>query len=219
MEVNQNTDSSVDESSKKQSVDGLEGEIKTQSNEVDPNTPISYGAYQKLLAEKRKLREQHVNTVSKLAEYESRDKERAEQQLIADKEFDKVLTEYKTQIDQLSNKLSQSETGLSEYRKMNSFIAGLGSSKLDPKYFSLVPLEEIQMDENGEIDHESLVKTITDFKTEHSRLLVDPRTDLPNKKVGSGKTKGLTVREWKNLKTSKEQTDRFKEVDWSTRDD
>lgn len=207
------------------SVDGTETnqEISSkleegQQNEVDSSVDsVKYTTYKKVLSEKKALQSKHSEVIAKLAEYEARERQKEEQQLIADKEFDKVLIDRDRQIEELSSKLNESNKTLDDTIKLQHFISALGSSKIDSKYFGFIPLDKIQMDETGSVNKDELMAVVNEFKNEHPRLLVNQKNDLPNHHVNQSTTGTITYKSWKELKSSKEQAERYKDIDWSTR--
>jgi len=179
---------------------------------------VSYSSFQKVLGEKKRLSDKHSDALAELAVYKSKDQEQAEKALIEEKKFDEVLSEKQREIDETRGLLDQSTKRLVDTHKLTSFLQGLGSSKLESKYYGLVDLEKINLDNEGQIDHDSLNNCVNEFKTEHTRLLINPRTDLPQNHTGGKGKKGLTVSEWKSLKSSKEMRERSNEVDWDSED-
>ena len=200
---NQNSDNPVDE---------------TSTNESESSDDlVKYSTYKKVLNEKKTLQSKHAEAIAKLAEHEAREKQKEEQQLIADKEFDKVLGERDKQIDELTGRLNQSTKALDDTIKLQHFISALGSSKIDPKYFGFIPLDDIQIEEDGNVNKENLMKVVNEFKAEHPRLLVNPKGNLPNHHVNQEKAGTISYKAWRELKSSKEQSERYKDIDWSTK--
>lgn len=188
-------------------------------NEQDSSEDlVKYSTYKKVLSEKKALQSKHAETVAKLAEHEAREKQKEENQLIADKEFDKVLNERNNEIEDLRLKLNESNKTLDDTIKLQHFISALGSSKIESKYFNFIPLDKIQVHEDGSINKENLVNVVEEFKAEHPRLLVRQKNNLPNHHVNSeGKSGTITYKAWRELKSSREQAEKYKDIDWSTR--
>jgi len=200
-------------------VEGLEADKKSPvDNPIIPseNDVVKYSSYKKVLNEKKALGDKHADALAKLADYEAKDRDIQQQMLIDEKNFGEVLTVKDQELERLSNELNESRRNEQDYRKMTGFLSGLGTSKLESKYYSLVPLDEIKLEDDGTIDQSSLIETVAKFKTDHSRLIVDQRNDLPPHKVGDSTGKKLSVKEWKALASSKEMKDRYNEVDWAT---
>jgi len=187
--------------------------VNHMGNEGDT---VKYGTYKKVLNETKNLRAKHSDAIARLAEYESKEKESAEKLLIEEKKFDEVLRAKEAEIEETRNLLNQSTKQMTDYQKMTGFLQSLGGAKLESDYFQLVELDKIKLDDDGALDQASLAEYANEFKTRHQRLLITPKSDVPaNHPGGSGKV-GLTVKEWKNLKSSKEMRERAGEVDWTT---
>lgn len=199
-------------------VDGLPKNDPVDILEKQDNSEdlVKYSTYKKTLSEVKAIKERHREAMEKLAQYETRDKELSEQKLIEEKKFSEVIQSKEQRLLELSGELEQSKRNEQDFRKMTSFLSGLGSSKLESKYYQLVPLDDIKLNDDGAIDQESLIDTVNKFKAEHNRLVVNPRNDLPPNKVGDSTGKRLSVAEWKSLASSKEMKERYKEVDWTT---
>ncbi len=193
----------------------VDSDLKNTDNKE--NETVRYSSYQKILSEKKNLMLKHSDALEKLAQYESKESELRERQQIEDKQFETVIGEKNTEIDTLNQRLSQSEQEKTDFRKMHGFLSGLGASRLESKYYSLVDLDKINVDDTGSLDQESVANAVSEFKTEHHRLIIDPKNDLPANSVDGSKSTGLTVSEWENLGSSKEMRNRAKEVDWSAK--
>ena len=199
-------------------VDGLNADGNSPVDKPidnNENDVVKYASYKKVLNEKKMLADKHSEAITRLAEYESKDKQIQQQMLIDEKKFGEVLSFKDQELLRVSNELAESRRNEQDFRKMSGFLSGLGASKLESKYYSLVPLDEIKLGDDGAIDQESLIETVNKFKNEHSRLVINQRNDLPPNKVGDSTVASLSVSEWKSLASSKEMKERYKDVDWN----
>jgi len=176
---------------------------------------VAYSSYLKVLDEKKKLSAKHSEVLSRLGEYEARDKDLEEKKLLEEKKYSELIKSKDDELISLSTRLTSMEQEKADFTKMHAFLSGLGDSKLDPKYYSLVPLEQIGFTEDGTVDLESLNSTVNSFKTEHPRLLIAAKNPLPADKVGDSSGKKLSVSEWKKLGSSKEMMAKYGEVDFT----
>jgi len=176
---------------------------------------VKYSTYKKTVNEAKNLRVKHSEAISKLAEFEAKERERSEKQLIDDKKYEELLGQRDEELSTTRAELDQTRKNEVDYRKMSSFLRGLGTSSIGDDYLQLVPLDKIDLTEDGSIDQESLIATVSEFKQKHSRLLIEPKSDLPINRVGGSGTGKLSYKEWSNLKSSKDMKDRAHEVDFS----
>ena len=177
---------------------------------------VKHSTYQKILHEKRNLAAKHADTVARLAELESANKEKAETEMREQNRYQELLEQREKELSETRSKLEDTNKSIEWADKMRAFQDSLGHSKLDSAYYSLVPVDEIKYGEDGRIDQDNLLNVVNTFKTTHSRLIDDPRNDLPNQRPGSSTGKKLTQEEWRKL-GSAEMMARFKEVDFSQR--
>ena len=188
---------------------------KTTDEVNNGDDVVKYTSFKKLLDEKKALSSKHSEVLTKLAEYEEKDRALAEQKLLDEKNYSKLLEAKDSELNSLRENLITTKTNEENFRKVYHFLNGLGDAKLESKYFSLIPLESIKLDDSGDIDKDSLVDVISNFKTEHSRLLITNKKPLPESKIGSSSGKGLSLSQWGQLKSSKEMLEKFKDVDLS----
>ena len=191
-------------------VDGLVGDNNPESKEEF----VKYSTYQKILNEKRNLASKHADTVAQLAKFESERKEREESEMREQNRYQELLEAREKELADTRGQLDSTRKDIEYAQKMHAFNESLGHSKLDPAYYSLVPIDEIKFTDEGHIDQESLNAVATNFKTRHARLIDDPRNDLPSQRPGLSTGKKLTPEEWRKL-SSKEMSARWQEVDFS----
>jgi vacuolar-type H+-ATPase subunit I/STV1 len=189
---------------------------KTPSPVDDNKTDVvSYSSHAKLLDEKKKLQAKHSDTLEELAEYRSKEQAEAEKKLLEEKKYQELLAKKDEELSLYKSKAMSLEEERTDLTKLQYFVQGLGDSKLESKYYSLVPLDKISVNEDGSIDKDSLDSVVSEFKTEHTRLLITSKNPLPSTKVGGGSSKKLSISEWKALGTAKEMRDRYKDVDFN----
>jgi hypothetical protein len=92
-------------------------------------------------------------------------------------------------------------------------VVGLLQQKgiqLDQKYLDLIPVDQIQVDAEGNPDMTSVVKVADSFVKEHPRLVTPLPNDLPGTRPGNSSTT-LTYEAWTKL-PPKEKRERFKDI-------
>jgi hypothetical protein len=212
----------MDETTQTNPVDGS-SQNRPAVDPVGENNPdtkedyVKHSTYQKILHEKRNLASKHAETVARLAELESANKEKAETEMREQNRFQELLEQREKELSETRSKLDETNKSIEWADKMRAFQDSLGHSKLDSAYYSLVPVDEIKYGEDGRIDQENLLNVVNTFKTTHSRLIDEPRNDLPNQRPGLNSGGVLSVSQWKSLGSAKEMRERANEVDWSTK--
>ena len=192
-------------------------ETKSNTSPVDNSNNddvVAYATHLKLLDEKKKLAAKHSDVLAKLADYESKEKELTERKLLEEKKFQEVLETREKELNEYKSRYQSVLEEKTDFTKMHAFVSNLGDSKLDPKYYSLVPLDKISIEEDGNINLDNLNEVITSFKTEHPRLLIPLKNTLPSNKVGDSSGKKLSVDQWKSLGSAKEMMAKFNDVEF-----
>jgi vacuolar-type H+-ATPase subunit I/STV1 len=211
----------VENSNPTNPVDGQTNQNTSTPRPVDGegNTPpedyVKFTSYKKAVDESKAYKSKHADAIAELAKYQAKEKADKEQRLIEDRKFDEYMAKKEEETKTLREELNETRKDNEDYRKMTSFLSAMGSSKVESKYYSLIPLDSIELDESGAINQESLNEAVNNFKAEHSRLIISPKTGLPSNKVGGSTTPGLSYEEWSRLGSAKEMRERAKEVDFS----
>jgi len=192
-------------------VDGLVGE----NNPEQKNDFVKYATHKQLLEQHRKTKGVNADLIAQNAKLESDKKEREETEMRDQNRYQELLEARDKELTETRSKLDETNKSIEWADKMRAFQDSLGHSKLDAAYYSLAPIDEIKYGEDGRIDQENLLSVVNSFKSTHSRLIDDPRNDLPNQQPGLSTGKKLSRSEWKLL-SSKDMMARFKEVDFTT---
>jgi len=167
--------------------------------------------HRKLLSEKKGLQAKFADQNAELARYKADEEARNLKDQTDRGEFDKILASSNEKIASLTGELENSRKQTNDFVKTTAFLQGLGG-KLDSKYYGHIPLDSIEVGEEG-INPESLTKAVSTFRETHPMLILDRKSDLPANKTGSSSA-GLTVDQWEKLGDTKEMERRFGEVDW-----
>jgi len=189
-------------------VDGLVGE----NNPEQKNDFVKYATHKQLLEQHRKTKGVNADLIAQNAKLESDKKEREETEMRDQNRYQELLEARDKELTETRSKLDETNKSIEWADKMRAFQDSLGHSKLDAAYYSLAPIDEIKYGDDGRIDQENLLNVVNSF---HSRLIDDPRNDLPNQQPGLSTGKKLSRSEWKLL-SSTDMMARFKEVDFTT---
>lgn len=171
----------------------------------DKPSSVSYETYSRTVQSEKKLRDQLRETQEKLAVFETEKQTREEQAMLDQKkhvEFIEQLKREKAQILGENEALKRDQT---DFRKLNAAMGLLQEKgiQLESKYLGLLPLDQIQLTENG-IDHTSVASVIETFQKEHPRLVAPAKTFLPSDKPGDSGAK-MSIEEWRKLPGKKER--------------
>ena len=176
---------------------------------------VKYSTYKKTVNEIKNLKSKHAEAIAKLAEYDSREKEKEQARLREDRKYDELLNQKDQELELTRQELNRKTKDIIDFTKTSAFLSAMGNAKIEQKYYNLIPIDEIKLDESGQIDQDSLVNVVQYFKTEHPRLIVEQRGDLPANKPGNATGAKMSVSQWRALGSSKEMREKFHEVDFS----
>jgi hypothetical protein len=171
---------------------------------------VSFDTYEKTLRAERNAKQKLQEVQERLLTFENEKKSVEEQKLISEKkhvEYIEQLKREKLELEQKTSHLLQEQT---DFRKLNATLGLLQEKgiQLEAKYLGLLPLDRIEITDEGSIDLTSVSQVVTDFQKEHPRLTAPAKAFLPSDKSGSA-ANALSVEEWKKL-SYKEKTEAMK---------
>jgi hypothetical protein len=171
---------------------------------------ISYETYEKTLNQEKGLRKRLQETQEKLLVFENEKKSIEEQKLLDEKKHLEYIEQLKREKAEALEKAQRLERDQTDFRKLNAAMGLLQEKgiQLESKYLGLLPLDQIQLTDEGSIDHTSVTQAVDAFTKEHPRLTLPASKFLPNDKTGNSAQK-LSVEEWKKL-PHKEKIEAFK---------
>jgi len=145
---------------------------------------------------KAKIREMAVE----LNEYKVERERLAEEKLLEEKNFTELFQQQKTQIETLTSQNEAHQKDKTDFVKMQSALNVLQSKgvSLEQKYCDLLPLDQIQVTQEGQIDAQSVADVVEGFQKEHPRLTISAKALLPNNSTGSQGDK-ISMDEWRKL--------------------
>lgn len=147
---------------------------------------VSYDSYKKVLdqrkADQAKARELEMKLNELLAE-----KKANEDAVLKEKEDWKTLfTKKEEELNSYQAQMQAMETSVQETLKLQAFRNHVGDLA-NPKYANLIDLNSIKMDENGQVDLESLNEYGKHFKEEHGSLF---KASKPSNTISSNAPRG-----------------------------
>jgi len=178
----------------------------TSDNRVDDNNDdkgkfVTREAYERLQRDLVKAKGRFKEAESKKNEYESEAQRRAEAKLLEEKEFQKVIDKKNEEIEGLNSTIGQYKTRDVEANKYSAFVKAVGQPVPD-KFLPVIPLNEIEVDESGNVDPEQVKQVAGAFQSTYPEIFKRSNTtpgDFPKgapKKmskaeyVAQGKKKG-----------------------------
>lgn len=170
---------------------------------------VSYETHRRLLSEKKRRDEENAALKARLDEIEKRDKEKMEAELKQKEDWKKMLELREKELSDKDAKLKQYEQQRVEETKLRKFLASI-DGKIDSRYWQLIPIEEIAVRDNGEIDELSVTKAVETFvkkfpETVQRRNAPSTSNTAPN---GQG---SISYDEWRKLPV-KEMRAKLKQV-------
>jgi vacuolar-type H+-ATPase subunit I/STV1 len=167
---------------------------------------ISYETYEKTLNQEKSLRKRLQETQEKLLVFENEQKTSQEQKLLEEKKHLEFIEQLKREKAEALEKAERLERDQIDFRKLNAAMGLLQEKgiQLESKYLGLLPLDQIQMTDEGSIDHTSVASAVDSFAKEHPRLTLPASKFLPNDKTGNSAQK-MSVEEWKKLPYKEKQ--------------
>jgi hypothetical protein len=183
-----------------------------QDGESQIPDKVDYRTYKKTVDNEKKLKQALADREARLAEFEKQQQAANEAKLLEQNQHLTVIEQLKKQNDELNGKIQSFHEQQTFSRKMHK-VVGLLQQKgiqLDQKYLDLIPVDQIQVDAEGNPDMTSVVKVADSFVKEHPRLVTPLPNDLPGTRPGNSSTT-LTYEAWTKL-PPKEKRERFKDI-------
>lgn len=122
-----------------------------------------------------------------------------EAKLKEEKRFQELAEEKDRQLKEVLNEKELYRKSLLDAHKLNAFKEKLPGAIANPAYYSLVDIEEIRMDESGNIDQDSLTGLVNSFLENHSRLLDVKQGKNPPSNAPGTPQPSLSIEEWQKL--------------------
>jgi vacuolar-type H+-ATPase subunit I/STV1 len=171
---------------------------------------VSYETYEKTLRAEKNAKQKLQEVQERLMSFENEKKTVEEQKLLSEKKHIEYIEQLKREKQELEQKTSHLLQEQTDFRKLNAALGLLQEKgvQLESKYLGLLPLDRIEITDEGSIDLTSVSQVVTDFQKEHPRLTAPAKAFLPSDKSSSS-ANSLSVDEWKKL-PYKEKTEAMK---------
>lgn len=162
----------------------------TSDNRVDDDNDdkgkfVTREAYERLQKDLVKFKGRYKESESKRTEYESEAKQRAEAKLLEEKEFQKVIDQKNQEIEGLMSTIGQYKTRDVEAAKYSAFVGAIGQ-KVPDKFLPVIPLDKIEVDEQGNVDAEQVKQVAGEFQSTYPEIFRTTQTtpgDFPRGKA------------------------------------
>lgn len=179
--------------------DDVGGSPGDASPKKDKDGYVKYDTYSRVLDKVKSFQSKYRDAFSELTEYKEREKALADEKMLEEKKFAELIDQLK---EQNLNLQRENETHLKDkidFHKMSAAMGVLQSKgiQLEQKYFGLLPIEQIEMTDDGAVDPNSVAAVVESFQKEHPRLTLPSAKLFPNESSKAGQM--LSVEEWKNL--------------------
>lgn len=158
---------------------------------------VSYETHRRLLDEAKKAK-------AKVAEYEAKEKQIAEEKLKQQGEYQKIIEAREAELAETRNKVTAYETQIDEARKLSAFQKAFGN-EIDGKWLGLVDVSKIAFKpDTKEVDDFSVKAVVDNFKKQWPEAVVRKGSPLPSPDMPNGSVH-ISESEWKKLKGSTEK--------------
>lgn len=167
---------------------------------------------QKLLDEKRKATERAKAAEQELALLRQKEREREDQELEKQKNFEALLKKQKEETAAERAKREALENQVVEAIKSNAFRKVLGA-QVDDKYKSTIDLSKIAIDpETGEVDQMSVAQYVEDYRKTYPEIIKVPGQNRMQSNEPKGEpSRKMSHAEWVAMKPGPEKWAAVKE--------
>ena len=172
---------------------------------------VSVETYKKTVAAEKNSKAREAELAAKVAEYEAEKEASREAQLLAEKKHMTVIEEQKLKIQELSGHVQKREKDITDFQKMTAIMGAMTEKgiNLESKYMGLVPIDQVKISDDGQVDTQSVFDVVNNFQRDNPRLVLPFDKMLPNEKSGS--VKQMSTDEWKKLGSKAEREAALKE--------
>jgi hypothetical protein len=178
---------------------------------------VDHATYQRTMDQLKEAQRKEKEANDRLAQIES-DKAKAEQEkLVADGKLKEALELKQKELDEANAKIKTNEERATNSVKLNAFLNGLGGKLKSKEYGVHIELDNVKLDDKGNVDEASLKAEVTRF-TNSYRDLIDFGTPAPPPPPGPGAPPGpattnpISYANWLLIKDVKEKKMRWKDV-------
>ena len=183
------------------SQDATSSSNQSEGRADDRDGFVKYETYSRAIGEVKDYKQRFRDTQAELNVFREKEKAVQEAKLLEEKEYQKVIESLKAEKDQLANRVMEHEKNETDFRKMNAAMSLMQQKgiSLEAKYMGLVPIDAIEMTEDGGVDLTSVASVVDNFQKEHPRLTMPASKILPNDRSSSANM--ISKEEWHKLST------------------
>ncbi len=162
-----------------------ETELKNEVNEQAEDY-VSKKAYKEVSQDMHKYKSELQSTKAKLAEIEAIQEAKEQERLEEQGKWEELYKKSQEQFKTLQSEREQEKSKFVDYHKKNSVLQKIGGFKRD-EYNNFINVKDIQMNEDGSIDENSLTAEVDRIKQEYPELLkATPSVKLPKEAPNQG---------------------------------
>lgn len=181
------------------------------SGEPNKDEKVEYSTYKKVLTEKKNQSERLRAAEAKIAEFETSQREKDENDLKETNQFKTLYENAKVELKESKDAFKGLSGKLTTAVKIEAFKETIDGD-VASKYHGFIDSESIIIDpETGEVDQMSVKSVVEKFKADHSQLITLPTNKTstnPYPKGESGSVDKISYDEW--LKLPKEEMRKWK---------
>ena len=172
---------------------------KASGDNQESDNFVKYDTYSRVLGEAKTFKSKYRDALAELNDYKQKEQSLAEEKMLEEKKYSELIETLKTQNQQLASRVDSFQKEKVDFNKMTAALSVLQSKgiNLEQKYLGLLPIDEIEVTEDGSVDHNSLTSVLDSFQKEHPRLTMPAAKIFPNDK--SADSRMISVDEWKKL--------------------
>ena len=161
---------------------------------------VKHSTYVGVIDEVKNVKSKLKGALAELNEYRVKEQQLQEQKMIEEKKYLEVIESLKAEKERLAGEVNTHLQDKLDYRKMTAAMSVMQAKgiNLESKYFGLLPIDQIAITDDGDIDSNSVANVIENFQKEHPRLTLPTSKLLPNDKSGSMGPM-ISTEQWKKL--------------------
>lgn len=161
---------------------------------------VKHSTYTKAIGEIKTFKSKYRDAQAELNEFREKEKALKEASLLEEKKFQELINSQKSEIEQLRQSNESHVKDKLDFRRLNAAMSVMQQKgiNLDSQYMGLIPIDEIGISEEGEVDLTSVSNVVDNFQKAHPRLTVPLKGLLPNDSSSASNSK-MSVEQWKKL--------------------
>jgi len=177
------------------------------SSETESKAPgkVDYNTYQRTLGQLKSTKAKLQEFEDRVSSIEMEKKVQEEQDLMKKQQFEKLLERRNVEFEaerkrakELEQKLQQADKDRLDSYKLNALVEKLPGKIKKKDYLGFADIDAIEVDENGKINEDSVLRVVNDFMKEHHFLVEAKGKNMPSD-APSNYTGKINYEQWKAL--------------------